>query len=425
MGEKSDAGPIWERYRADPRIRSQRQPADKGRELRILLTFCWHPPIHEQLGVKRLECLDGLRGFLAVYVLLGHMAPFALLPNWIQSAVSHGGAAVDVFFALSGLVISQSLLATGGRARPFLIARSARIFPVFLPVFAFAVMVQPLSCGFERMPWIDPDSAARTICANAWPKTWVPEIMAHLTMTHGLFPDNVLPDVWVSFLGSAWSLSTEWQFYVLALLAYGRGRHFYWLLLSLGAAGAAWRLHMPEAWQFSRAFLANKAHFFALGMAAVPLVRQENGCWWRYGFVLAGCMLVCATEGPPVKALPPLVWTLCLVIQLWPEIPVLRVVNRVLRSRVAQYLGAVSYCLYLVNEPIQKLAGGLLSWLAAGNAVVFTLLWLPVAIALPLLAAACLHVHIEVPGLRWGRSIARRPDFFPAGMSVQGRARGL
>ncbi len=28
----------------------------------------------------------------------------------------------------------------------------------------------------------------------------------------------VLPDVWVGFLGAAWSLSTEWQFYLLALL---------------------------------------------------------------------------------------------------------------------------------------------------------------------------------------------------------------
>ena len=44
-------------------------------------------------------------------------------------------------------------------------------------------------------------------------------------MTHGLFPDGGLPDVWVSFLGAAWSLSTEWQFYLLALLlSAGRSR---------------------------------------------------------------------------------------------------------------------------------------------------------------------------------------------------------
>ncbi len=43
-------------------------------------------------GMKRLDSLDGVRGFLALYVLLGHMAPFAVLPRWIQRSVSHGGA---------------------------------------------------------------------------------------------------------------------------------------------------------------------------------------------------------------------------------------------------------------------------------------------------------------------------------------------
>src|SRR3954454_9916116 len=166
--------------------------------------------------MKRLQCLDGLCGCLAVYVLIGHMAPFAVLPGWVQSAVSHGGAAVDMFFVLSGLVIVQSLERYGRQTAPFLIARAARIFPVFLPVFAFSIVVQTLTCSFDHMPWITPDSAARDICAALWPQARLPELVAHLTMTHGLFPNGLLPNAWVSFLGSAWSLSTEWQFYALA-----------------------------------------------------------------------------------------------------------------------------------------------------------------------------------------------------------------
>ena len=82
--------------------------------------------------MKRLECLDGLRGVLAVYVMLGHMAPFAALPNWIAGLFSHGGAAVDVFFMLSGLVILRSLESCRFQARPFLILRVTRIFPGLL-----------------------------------------------------------------------------------------------------------------------------------------------------------------------------------------------------------------------------------------------------------------------------------------------------
>ena len=74
--------------------------------------------------MKRLECLDGLRGVLACYVMLGHMAPFAALPVWITGPLSHGGAAVDVFFILSGLVIVRSLESCGYAAKPFLIPAS-------------------------------------------------------------------------------------------------------------------------------------------------------------------------------------------------------------------------------------------------------------------------------------------------------------
>jgi peptidoglycan/LPS O-acetylase OafA/YrhL len=376
-------------------------------------------------GMKRLECLDGLRGLLAVYVLVGHLAPFALLPDWLQSTVSHGGAAVDVFFVLSGLVINQSLIHTGGRAKPFLVARAARIFPVFLVAFAVAVAVQPWSCGFERMPWIGPGSVARSICVSAWPRAWMPEIVAHLTMTHGLFPADVLPDVWVSFLGSAWSLSTEWQFYLLALLIAGRSERLCWLLFGLAVAGVAWHLALPEQWQFSRAFLPNKAHFFALGVASVPVISRESGARGRYLLVLAATLAICATQDLIGKMLPPLVWTLCLAIQMRPGTLGQCCGGWLLRSKTAQYLGAISYCLYLVNEPIHRVAALALSRLADGDSSLFTLLWIPTAIGLPLVASAWLHARLEAPALRWGRSVAlglMRPR---AAKPVQGLARGL
>src|SRR3954454_6450819 len=165
------------------------------------------------MRMKRLDCLDVWRGVLAMYVPLGHMAPFALLPLWLQSSISHGGAAVDVFFILSGLVISQSLERFQGARKRFLLARVVRLYPVYLPVLALAVAVQGLPCGFAQMPWIGQDNPARDICTMHWPDEAGVEIAAHLAMAHGLFPNATLPDVWVSFLGAAWSLSTEWQFY--------------------------------------------------------------------------------------------------------------------------------------------------------------------------------------------------------------------
>jgi peptidoglycan/LPS O-acetylase OafA/YrhL len=261
------------------------------------------------------------------------------------------------------------------------------------------------------------DSGARSTCAKTWPDLWVPELVAHLTMTHGLFPNNVLPYAWVSFLGSAWSLSTEWQFYILSLIIVGAGSRrlgtdpanttrLGWDLLLLAACGVAWNWTTPESWQFSRAFLGNEAHFFALGVASVAVVREQRGALPIYGATLVITLAICALQGSFGKLVPPLLWTVCLAAQMRPGVVGLRQLATMLRCRTAQYLGAISYCVYLANEPIHKLLALTLSRLADGNAAVFTAVWLPSAILLPLLASDWLHRHVEMPALRWGRAAA-------------------
>jgi peptidoglycan/LPS O-acetylase OafA/YrhL len=180
------------------------------------------------------------------------------------------------------------------------------------------------------------------------------------------------------------------------------------VLIGLAAAGVAWRLSVPPEWQFSRAFLPNKGHFFALGVASVAVARREDGALWRYGLVLAATAVICATQETLGKMLPPLVWTVCLAVEMLPRHRASRLPGWVLRSQLAQFLGTISYCLYLVNEPIHKLIALGLSHLAGGDAMLFTLVWVPAAIGLPVLAAIWLHIYVEAPALRWGRSLAKR-----------------
>ena len=359
-------------------------------------------------------CLDGLRGVLASYVMLSHTIPFAPLPHWLVWLFHHGGAGVDVFFILSGLVIVQSLDSFGYRARPFLIARVARIYPVFLVVFAMAVIVQPVATGFERMAWIGPDSPARFIWSGGGPSAWGVFVVTHLTMTHGLFPNGVLPDVWVGFLGAAWSLSTEWQFYVLALLV-GRRlglMRMAWMFVIMAGVALAWQAVVPEAWQFSRAFLPNKAQYFALGVVSGAVMRRG---WRAYWPVLVAVLGVCWAQGDVDKLLPPLAWTVCLAAQYRASVSVVEGTGRpsglacvavLLASRPMVWLGAVSYCIYLVNEPVQKLLGVTLSSMVGGDGTLFTVLWIPGALLLPILVASSLHKWIELPAQRYGRDIA-------------------
>ena len=96
-----------------------------------------------------------------------------------------------------------------------------------------------------------------------------------------------------------------------------------------------------------------------------------------------------------------------------PRLPLL---PKLLDSRVAQYLGAISYPLYLLNEPVQRGLALLIGPLSGGDAALFTFIWLPLAVIMPVLAAILLHHAVEVPCMpardltlaeRWRRS--RRP----------------
>ena len=59
-----------------------------------------------------------------------------------------------------------------------------------------------------------------------------------------------------------------------------------------------------------------------------------------------------------------------------------------------------------MNEPVQKLLGVTLAALVQGDAVLFTALWLPGAVVLPIFASWWLHERIERPAQRYGRGLA-------------------
>jgi peptidoglycan/LPS O-acetylase OafA/YrhL len=257
------------------------------------------------------------------------------------------------------------------------------------------------------MPWIAPVGLAHDINPQGWPAHWAVEIAAHLTMTHGLFPNFLLPDAWNSFLAAAWSLSTEWQFYVLALLL-GRSRmgaeRLVTVFLLLAVIGLIWDIAAPEAWRFSRAFLPNKAQYFALGIASA--VWTDRRTWRSFAIVLGATLLLSAAHGNVGKLAPPLIWTLCLAAQLQPGWLALIAVP--LRWRSVQWLGAISYPIYLANEPIQKALAYTLVCIVPGNPEAFDIVWLPAAVALPVCAAALLHRYVETPAQQCGRAMARR-----------------
>jgi hypothetical protein len=85
-------------------------------------------------------------------------------------------------------------------------------------------------------------------------------------------------------------------------------------LLGLALLGVAWQEAVPSGWQFSHAFLPNKAMYFALGVVSAAL--PEDLCVpWRFLAVLGVVLTLSLARDNPLKALVPLAWGLCLAAQ--------------------------------------------------------------------------------------------------------------
>lgn len=155
-------------------------------------------------ATAKLPNIDKLRGFAALSVLLYHVIehthwtayPTSGLPLWGRM----GWMGVDLFFVISGLVITYSA-AQLHDARPhnwmyvYWQRRLARIVPLYLLTgVIFITLIQP-----------------------QWLFQTAQNLAVHIT-THLLFLHNLFPGTHGSINGVNWSIGVEMQFYLLICL---------------------------------------------------------------------------------------------------------------------------------------------------------------------------------------------------------------
>ena len=140
--------------------------------------------------------IERLRGICILMVLFIHIdLSFALcnragvevhrMPLWL---------AVELFFVISGFVVTKSFLSKGMSFRAFYVRRACRLWPTILVYFCLVSLVNiPLTP--DKTDW---------------------GVLAHLapSILFGYF--TLLEDHHVQYTGAMWSLSVEEQFYLFA-----------------------------------------------------------------------------------------------------------------------------------------------------------------------------------------------------------------
>jgi len=157
-----------------------------------------------QPKLRHIEQLDGLRGLAIVLVMLFHMnmvPPVGRLAVVWATLCHGGGLGVDVFFVLSGFLITGILLEALHRPhyfRNFYARRVLRIFPLYYAVLSFAFFVLP-----RIAPW----SAVKYARVNSEAIWYWLHLSNFSIARRGAFIHGIV-DV-------SWSLAIEEQFYLL------------------------------------------------------------------------------------------------------------------------------------------------------------------------------------------------------------------
>lgn len=296
--------------------------------------------------------VDGLRAIAVVAVILFHT----------NLGVATGGyVGVDVFFVISGYLISSIILREVGEGRftflGFYERRIRRIFPALFVVLAATTAAAWLILPPQHMQTYGQSLVATTAFASNvffWLKS------GYFGGDAELFP-----------LTHMWSLSVEEQYYIffpfLALIAaWGRPKLLNGLMAAALLASLALCLFYAPRDQMLAFFMTPmRAWELMFGVFVALHERSWRPALARIRFatplieVAALAMIVApiiiydsTTLFPGVSAIPPVLGTALLILMSRPDTPV----GGVLASRPFVLVGLMSYSAYLWHQPLYALS---------------------------------------------------------------------
>lgn len=338
----------------------------------------------------RYAFVDALRGIAAVMVVLFHVYSKNLLPMTgyrlpepFHTMFDNGNVGVYVFFVISGFVIAHSI--RGERVTPrylgwFAARRALRLDPPYWATIAAMIALTVISNHAQH--------------ARSLPLPSVGSVAAHLVYLQGFLG-------YPQIVGVFWTLCYEIQFYLALVIGVG-------IAQALGAS--RWLVFAP---------LAALGLVCAAGWLSVTPALAVHA--WPFFFLGVVVAWVHNREQPAIVFLGVAALTLI----LWPVSPVqtgvalataiaIFLVARAGKlgdwtlGRALQYLGRISYSLYLVHmlvgTPLVRFGVRLF-----GNKadLLHTVALFALALGVSILVAHIFHVLIERPAQRLSHRLHR------------------
>jgi peptidoglycan/LPS O-acetylase OafA/YrhL len=280
--------------------------------------------------------LQGLRGLAVLAVLAYHCHP-RLEGTWVHYASLWGWAGVNLFFVLSGYLITCILLGSRDKPRYFRSFYGHRALRIW-PVYALVLIVVYLNA-----PWFIGPSIAEAVKAAPW--------LAYLFFVQNLFHLSMPPAI-----GPTWSLAIENQYY-LAWAPLVRWLRRPWLLgsvLAVALAVCPWLRHGHHTWLTPTHTLIHLdgialGSLVALGLYTLPLSRRV-WIWMGLGACALGIAAAATVAGGTAYLDSALATGFAgAVLAAIASTGARNPLSFALRSGVLPFYGRISYGLYMVH----------------------------------------------------------------------------
>jgi peptidoglycan/LPS O-acetylase OafA/YrhL len=288
-------------------------------------------------GVKRFRFLDGLRGWAAFSVLIYHIFIDGLPPNgfmadrmlWSKAFLLNGTLAVCIFFVVSGFSLSIRYLETG-EARGLVRIAAGRYLRLAIPIFAICAIAYMLLVSGA----IGPPSSRPAPLDNYL--TFMPSLQS--LFGFGLFKVFFAYSSAETYDPPLWTMSYEFfgSFMVFVILAALRGWHartvvFGGLFLALTLWQSFFALFVGGiliADLFSKLGDAPSSNRYGAALCVCGMILGLSLAAWFNAVYIAVAMLLVAGVAfcAPIRGL--------------------------FENRLSDFLGWISYPLYLVQAPV-------------------------------------------------------------------------
>lgn len=309
---------------------------------------------------KHYQILDGLRGVAAIFVVLFHVFEIFSGGDHTKQILNHGYLAVDFFFVLSGFVIAHAYDDRWAKMdlKSFFKRRLIRLQPMII----FGMTVGAICFYFSASQDLFPLVAETPI--------W--QLILYMLLGYFLIPVPISMDIrgWQEMYplnGPAWSLFFEYIANILYALILRKisNRILYILCLLAGALLIHMAFTSPKGdiiggWSLNAEQLhigfSRLLYPFLIGIVisrTISLTKIRNGFLW------CSLLLILVLSFPRLGGYEDLwmnaLYDSLIVILVFPIIIYIGAsssISNIIASKICNFLGDISYPLYIVHFPI-------------------------------------------------------------------------